>query len=405
MQKIGNELAVAVLVTGRVAKHGDRIEVSAELSSVSNSTELWGEQYSRNSSDLIALQQQIASDIAQKLRSQLTGSEKQKVTKQGTQNPEAYQLYLKGRYNWNKRTLADLNAAISYFNQALDKDPSYATAYSGLADAYGIMAVYGADPHEANPKAKAAALKALELDPTLARPHAVLGGIKFEDEWDFTGGEAEYRKALELDPNDATTYHWYSDDILRVGGREQEAIAAMERAHELDPLSLIIAAEVGNTYARSGQFNRGIEILKRVIGENPAFARAHDELSDAYWGRRMYPEAVAESKRAAELVGDKRLLDEASALEEGFRSGGWKAGLTKKIEVLKEQRKTGYISPYAIARLYADLGDKEHAFQWLNTAYQEHDSNLTMLKNDFAMDRLRSDPRFAEQVRKVGLPQ
>jgi tetratricopeptide (TPR) repeat protein len=194
------------LLTGRVVRRGDTILVSADLTHVQDNTEIWGEQYERKASDILSLQQQIAGDIAHELRSKLNGAEKQQVTKQGTQSPEAYQLYVKGRYYWNKRTNADLKTAISYFNQAIDKDPAYALAYSGIADAYGVLINYGSDPNDVTPKASAAAEKALELDPTLARPHAVLGYNKMLYDWDFSGGEAEFRRAFELDPSDASAH-------------------------------------------------------------------------------------------------------------------------------------------------------------------------------------------------------
>jgi len=223
-QKVGKELAVDALLTGRVVQHGDTIQVSAELTNVQDNTEIWGEQYERKSSDIISLQQQIAGDIAEKLRSKLSGTERQQVTKQGTQNPEAYQLYVKGRYYWNKRTNADIQTAISYFNQAIDKDPGYALAYAGMADAYAVLGNYGSDPNDVTPKSNAAAEKALELDPTLARPHAVLGTNKMTYSWDFSGGEAEFRKAFELDPSDATAHQWLSEALSYIGGRAQEAI-------------------------------------------------------------------------------------------------------------------------------------------------------------------------------------
>ena len=200
VQKVGNELGVSALVSGRVVPRGDSIEVSAELTDVRDNTEIWGQHYSGKSTEIISLQQQIAGDIAEKLRSKLSTSEKQQVTKQGTQNPEAYELYLKGRYYWNKRTVPELETAISYFNQAIAKDPGYALAYSGLADAYSVLPIYGGSPERKYPKSNAAARKALELDATLARPHAVLGGNEMEYDWDFAGGEAEYKKAFELDP-------------------------------------------------------------------------------------------------------------------------------------------------------------------------------------------------------------
>jgi TolB-like protein/predicted Ser/Thr protein kinase len=223
-QQVGKALTVDALLTGRVVQRGDTIQVNADLTNVRDNTEIWGEQYERKASDIISLQQQIAGDIADKLRSKLTGSEKQQVTKQGTQNPEAYQLYVKGRYYWGKRTNADIKTAISYFNQALEKDPSFALAYSALGDAYNTLSSYGGDPNESSPKAKAFAQKALELDPTLAHPHAVIGGVETEYYWQFAAGEAELKKAVELDPSDATAYQWLSEELGEVGGRSQEAI-------------------------------------------------------------------------------------------------------------------------------------------------------------------------------------
>jgi tetratricopeptide (TPR) repeat protein len=228
-------------VTGRVVPRADSIEVSAELTNVSDNTEIWGQHYSGKSAGIISLQEQIAGDIAEKLRSKLSVSEKQQVTKQGTQNADAYELYLKGHYHWNKRTPADMEAAISYFNQAIAKDPNYAGAYSGLADVYSSLPNYGGTPSESYPKSNAAARKALELDPSLAHPHAVLGSNEMEYDWDFAGGEAEFKKALELDPNDATAHQWYAEDIAMIGGREQGAFAEVNRAHQLDPLSTIIS--------------------------------------------------------------------------------------------------------------------------------------------------------------------
>jgi eukaryotic-like serine/threonine-protein kinase len=407
VQKVGNELAVDALLTGRVVERGDTIQVSADLTSVKDNTEIWGEQYERKTSDIIALQQQIAGDIADKLRSKLTGAEKQQVTKQGTQNPEAYQLYVKGRYYWNKRTNADIKTAISYFNQAIDKDPGYALAYSGIADAYTTLSSYGGDPNDVTPKAVAAAEKALELDPTLAHPHAVLGGNKQEYYWDFAGGEAEFRKALNLDPSDATAHQWLSEGLSEIGGRAQEAIEEGNRAHQLDPLSPIIGAQQAQAYAYNRQFDKAIEIYKKVIADNPTFGRGHSELSYSYWGEHKYPEVIQEWKTGAQLEGDKNYAEWAAAIDEGFRSGGWPGALRKGIEVDLAQRKAniGYVSAYQIAQLYADLGDKDHAFQWLSTAYQEHDTNMIAVRTDFLFDSLHSDPRYAELVRKVGFPQ
>jgi len=405
MPKVGNELGVSALVSGRVVPRGDSVEVSAELTDVRDNTEIWGQHYSGKTTDVISLQQQIAGDIAEKLRSKLSTSEKQQVTKQGTQNPEAYELFLKGRYSWNKRTVRDIEESISYFNQAIAKDPGYALAYSGLADAYGILPDYNGTPNENFPKSNAAARKALMLDATLARPHAILGYSEMEYDWDFTGGEAEFKKALELDPNDATAHQWYAEHIGSIGGREQEALAEANRAHQLDPLSPIISCVVGKVHYYARQYDEAIVICKKAANENPTFARPHFRLAYSYWAKRMYPQVIEEWKAFAQLSDDRNESGFASDLEQGFRSAGWKGALTKGIEARQAQRKTGYSSALRIAELYADLGDKDQAFRWLNTAYRERDPYLLGLKTNFLFDPIRSDPRFTELVRKVGLPQ
>jgi eukaryotic-like serine/threonine-protein kinase len=404
-QKAGNELGVSALVMGRVIPRGDTIEVSAELTDVRDNTAIWGQHYSGKSADIISLQEQIAGDIAEKLRSKLSASEKQRVTKQGTQNPEAYELYLKGRYSWNKRTPSDVATSVSFFNQAISKDPGYALAYSGLADAYLLDASYVDSPREDILKANAAASKALELDATLAQPHAVLGRSESRHNWDFVRGEAEYKKAFELDPNDATAHQWYADDLSLIGGREHEALAEINRAHQLDPLSLIISADVCLVHLRARRFDEAIAVCKKVADEDPTFAFTHLYLSYAYWGNRMYPQVIEESKIYAQLIDSRPGAEIASAMEQGFLSSGWKGALAKAIDFRLARLKAGHGSPYRIAALYADFGDKEQAFRWLDLAYQQRDWQLEGLNTDFYLDSLRSDPRFAELVRKVGLPQ
>jgi serine/threonine protein kinase/Flp pilus assembly protein TadD len=404
-QTVGKELGVSALVSGRVTPHGDNVEVRAELTDVRDNTELWGQHYSGKSTEIILLEQQMAGDLAAKLRSGMSSTEKQLVTKQGTQNPEAYELYLKGRYAWSKRTAADLEAAISFFNQALVKDPGYALAYSGLADVYTVYPIYGGKSSEVIPKSNAAARKALELDPTLAHPRAVLGANYMEFDWDFAGGEAEYKKALELDPNDASAHQWYGQDIGWIGGREQEAMAEMNRAHQLDPLSSIITESMGLTQIAGRSFDDAISTCQKVASENPAFAQAHYCLAFAYWGKGVYAKAVEEYKILGELDGNPKDAEFASALEQGFHSGGWKGALSKGIEVRQAQRKASYWSAYDIAYLYAGLGEKDEAFRWLNAAYEDRDYQVESLKTDFRLDPVRSDPRLGELVRKVGLPQ
>jgi eukaryotic-like serine/threonine-protein kinase len=407
VQQIGKDLTVDALLTGRVVQHGDTVQVNAELTNVNDNTEIWGGQYERKAADVISLQEQIAGDIADKLRSKLSGAEKQQVNKQGTQDPEAYQLYVKGRFYWNKRTNADIKTAISLFNQALEKDPGYAMAYSAIGDAYNTLSSYGGDPNDVVPKAAAAAKKALELDPALAHPHAVLGGLMMEYNWDFAGGEAEFRKAIELDPSDATAHQWLSEGLSEIGGRAQDAIDEGTRAHQLDPLSPIIAAQAAYAYAFARQYDKAIDLFKKLIADNPNFGRAHSELAYTYWAAHKYSEAIQEWKTGSQFEGDKKYIEYANAVALAFRSGGWAAAERKGIEVSLAQRKEpgSYVSPYQIAGYYADLGDKDHAFQWLNTAYQEHDTLIIGIRADFTMDSLRSDPRYAELVHKIGFPQ
>jgi len=405
VQTVGSNLGVSVVVSGRVMPQGDTIEISAELTDVRDNTEIWGHRYTGKSADIISLQQQIAGDIAGKLRSTLSSADKQQVTNQGTRDAKAYSLYLKGRYAWNKRTRAALETAISYFNQAIAEDPEYALAYSGLADAYSVLPFFWGNPNEDSPKSNAAARRALELDPTLAHPHAVLGSNEMGYDWDFAGGEAEFKKAIELDPNDATAHQWYAENLGTIGGREQEALAEINRAHQLDPLSPIITRVIGSIRVSARQYDEAISVCKELENENPTFPVGHDCLGFAYWGKRMYPQVVEECEAYAKLSGDPNDSEFAAALEQGFRSAGWRGALTQAIETLQTRRKTRYYSPLMIARFYADLGEKDQAFQWLDIAYQEHDWLLMGLNTYFQLDPLRSDPRFTELVRKVGLPQ
>jgi tetratricopeptide (TPR) repeat protein len=263
---------------------------------------------------------------------------------------------------------------------------------------------YGGSPSENYPKSNAAARKALELDATLARPHAVLGSNEIEFDWDFAAGEAEYKKAFELDPSDGTAHHWYADDIARMGGREQEALAEANRAHQLDPMSATDSTEIGDVHNFARQYDEAIAACKKVVNENPTFAPAHGCLETACRGKHMYPQSIEEAKAYAQLSGDETLSEFASAMEQGFRSGGWKGANTKAIETLQARRKNSYVSAYVIATLYAEVGDKDQALRWLNTSYQEHEWWLIGLKTESKFDPLRSDPRFADLVRKVGLP-
>jgi TolB-like protein len=404
VQEAGNELGVAEVVSGRVTVQADNIEVSAELTNVRDNTEIWGKRYAGKATGLIQLQREIAGDIAEKLRSTLSSADKQLVTRQGTENVEAYTLYLKGRYGWNRRDRASLKAAIPYFDQAIALDPEYALAYSARADVYSVLPYFGDSPAEDFPKASIAAREALRLDPTLGHPHAILGSIEMAYDWDFAGGEAEFRKAFAIDPNDATAHQWFAECLGMIGGREQEALKEIDLAHALDPTSLVIPRVKGSVYVAARRFDDAIAVCQQLLDENPTYALAHDCLGYAYWGKRMYPQVIEQWKMYGETSGNRDDTELGDAMERGFRSGGWRGALAEGIQVRLRQRQVGYMSPYLIARFYADLGDKEKALQWLNTGYSEHDFLLRELNTAFELDSLRSDPRFSELVRKVGLP-
>ena len=405
VQKIGKELTVDAIVTGRVVQHGDTVQVSAELTSVSDSTELWGAQYERKTNDVIALQQQIASDLVGKLRAKLSGSEKQQATKQGTNDPEAYQLYVKGRYLWNRRTMADLLKSIEVLKQAIDRDPNYAQAYSALSDTYSVMPNYGGDPSNYD-KADAAARKALELDSTLAHPHFVLGSDQMEYRWQFKEGMEEYVKGFALDPNDPSAHQWYAEDLARIGGRVQESIDEAVKARQLDPLSPIISYSEAEANYYGHRYEKAIEICDRVIAENPTFAEVHTGKGAALFALKRYPEAIQEAKTAAKMKNDPFLIETSEALDSGYKSGGLPGARRKYLEVLLATwaNKKAYVSGVAIAIAYAEIGDKEKAFQWLETAFKNRDFQLEELRTNPSLESLQSDPRFADLVKRVGLP-
>ena len=406
VHRIGNDLGVSALVTGRVAPRGDKIDVSAELINVRDNTEIWGQHYSHRIVDIMSLQQEIAGDLALKIRSRLSHPERRQIVKSSTRNPEAYELYLKGRYYWNKRqTASDIKASISYFNQAIATDTSYAMAYSGLADAYSVLSTYGGSSAENYPKSNAAARRALELDSSLAHPHAILAANKFEYDWDFAGGEAEYKKAFALDPNDATAQRWYAQDLSWMGGRDKEAIAAASRAVELDPLSPNTLVTLGAVYISARRYDDAVANCRKLAGASPTFAGARLCLAHAYWAKGRYQKALDEFIAYGQLCGDQNERDFVSAMEQGYRAAGWKAALRKSLETRLARRKDGYSSPYELAVLYASLGGIEEAFKWLDTAYQERDLGLLSLHTDFLLDPLRSDPRLSKLASKVGLPE
>ena len=402
-QTVGRELGVRALLTGRIVQRGDRLIVSAELVDVENNRRLWGGQYDRRPSDILAVQSEISREISEQLRSRLTNEEEKRLTKHYTENTEAYEDYLKGRYYWNKRTGDDLKKAIDYFNQAIAKDPAYALAYAGLADCYIVIPNYSnVSTQEASVKGKEAAQKALQIDDSLAEAHTSLGGIKSDFEWDFGGAETEFKRAVTLNPNYATAHHWYAQ-FLSPQGRHDEAIAEIKRAQTLDPLSLIINAVVGDTYIKARQYDAAIEQLRKTIEMDKNFSLAYRYLGNAYLEKGMYNEALAALRTADSVAG--QTAERADSLQHAYTTGGAEGLWRKQLEMLKANAEKGALQDYAVASVYARLGDKEQALNWLEKALHSRDPYIVYLKIDPPFDNLRSDPRVVDLMRRVGLPQ
>ncbi|MDQ3820496.1 MAG: tetratricopeptide repeat protein, partial [Acidobacteriota bacterium] len=308
------ELQVRAVLTGRVLQHGDDLTVSAELIDARDNRLLWGERYERKMTDLNSVQQEIARVVSEKLRQRLTGDEQRQLASHDTANSEAYQFYLRGRYYWNKRTPDGLRKAIGYFQQAVDRDPTYALAYAGLGDSYCLLPNYGGNPpSESMPQAKAAARKALEIDDHLAEGHASLGQILFYD-WDFAGGERELRRAIELNPNYASAHQWLGE-LLSALGRHDEAIVEVRRALELDPLSIIINRVLGDIYYSARRYDEAIEQLRKTVEMDPNFPTARASLADAYGAKGIYGEAVKEYAKFEELVSGDNKQSAAAMLD------------------------------------------------------------------------------------------
>src|SRR3989441_7325309 len=402
--KVGQELGVSAVLSGRIVQRGDNLTISAELVDVRYNKLLWGEQYERKMSELLATQREIAREIVEKLKLKVSGEEKG-FAKHYTENNEAYQLYLKGRFYWNKRTAEGMQKSLEYFQQAIERDPTFALAYSGLADTYDLLGAPDAggtvSPNEAMPKAKAAALKAIEIDASLAEPHVSLAHVKYYYDRDWAGAELEFKRAIELNPNYPQAHHWYALYLVWTG-RTNEGLAEIRRAQELDPLSLPINMTVGWLLCDANRTDEGIDQLRKTLEMDPAFVAAHIRLGYCYERKGAYDGAIAEYKRIFDL-GAKSLG--IAGLGRAYAMAGKRNEAQKALAELQEISKHRYVSRGEIALIYAALGDKDQAFAWLNKAMDEHDLITARLKVDQRFDNLRSDPRFAEMAKRVGLPQ
>ena len=405
VQKAAGELQVSAVVTGRVTQHGDSLLVSAELTDTRRNRALWSEQYDRKLSDALSVQREISAEIAARLRERLTVEQKSQLAKGGTNDPEAYQLYLKGRYHWDKRTPGALEKSKGYFQQAIQQDPSYALAFVGLAEYYLVVVDYTPIPRsETAPNVKINATKALAIDDTLSEAHAVLAG-SYDMEWAWTEAEREFQRALELDSSNSRTHELYSFHLWTVGNDEQ-ALLHLRRAVELDPLNLNALDNLAMQYIFSKRFDQAIEESKKVVEIDPAFASVHSRLSDAYFFTGKYELWLEEWEKAARLNYDPDELAPVEAAKREYPKSGYRGALKRAVAVEEEQSKRIYVDPAWIAGHHALLGEKDQAFAWLEKAYAEKSGVLTdMLKIHIYFDSLRSDPRYADLLKRMGLPQ
>jgi TolB-like protein/Tfp pilus assembly protein PilF/predicted Ser/Thr protein kinase len=397
---VGQALGVRAVLKGRVMQRGDDLEISAELVDARDDSHIWGQQYTRKASDIFALQGELAKEMTSMLRMRLTGEDEKQLMKTYTANPEAYQDYLKGRYWWNKTTKEGFNRAIEYFQQAIAKDPHYALAYTGLADCYGSLAGFDIVPaKDAYPKAKEAALKALEIDDTLAEAHASLAWVKSAFDWDWSGGDREFQRAIELNPGYVTARR-RRGLTLAVTGRFEEAIAENKRAVELDPLSLINNWALGDTLYKARQYDQAIEQELRTLEIDPNFIPALDTLSLAYLQKSMFKEGQAELEKALVIAPGNTVS--LSALGYAYAVGGRRADAQKVLDRWNELSKHEYVPDLGLALIYVGLGEKEKALEWLKKAVEGREVSPLITAPPFR-DLLRSDPTFADLMRRMNL--
>ena len=403
LPQIAHELNVDAVVEGTVLRSGDQVRITAQLIDASTDKHLWSQSYEGDLRDTLALQNSVARAIADQIRINLTPLEQAALKSVKVVNPEAYEDYLKGRYFWNKRTADSLKVAQAYFNQAIEEDPKYARAYSGLADTYALLGDWQyavMPPTEAFPKAKTAVLKALELDSSLGEAHNSLAFILDGFDWDFDSAGKEFLRAIELNPGYATAHHWYAWHLSLLG-RYDEAIAEMKKAENLDPLSLIINADLAELLVIAHAYDESIQQSRKTIEMDPNFALAHNQLAQAYLQKHMSDEAVAELQKAVHLSGGSPIC--IANLARAYVASGKRSEAVKLLGELRKRSNPGYSNASEISMIYASLGDTNEAINWLERGYEERFNPGVLLRPGF--DPLRSDSQFQSLVHRVGLPQ
>jgi len=410
-QVVAKELGVDSVMTGRITQRGDNLTISVNLVDTRNGKSLWGEQYERKLSELLTTQREIVAEIVGKLQLKLSGESQQKLAKKFTVSDEAYQLYLQGRFHWNKRNIPELQKAVVFFKQAIEKDPDYAFAYSGLADTYSQFATYGYfRPKDYFPQAKQAALKSLELDPNLAEAHTSLAQIIIHFDYDFAGAERSYKRAIELDPNYATAHQWYAE-LLSWSGRYDEAIREITKAIELDPFSLAINISICAQLQRAGRFDEALLQNKKFNELFPDEAGLHRRNGAVYEAQGKYDQAVEEYLLSVKASRDFK-SEKITKLKEAYEKGGWEGYRRMRREIRIEELNAqqakdpnGYVRAMDYAFAYAWGKDKDKTIEYLNKAYDERERQLLLLKVNKIWDFVRDDPRFKELVKRVGIPE
>jgi TolB-like protein/Flp pilus assembly protein TadD len=402
LPQIARELNVDAVIEGTVLRSGDQVRITAQLIEASTDKHLWSQSYEGELRDTLALQNRVANAIADQIRISLTPREQAALKNVKAVNPEAYESYLKGRYFWNKRTADGLKVALAYFTQAIEEDPKYAQAYSGLADTYALLGDWQyavMTPKEALPKAKAAALKALELDSALGEAHTSLAVCLDGFDWDFDTAEKEFQRAIELNPGYATAHHWYAWHLSHIG-RNKEAIAEMRKAEDLDPLSLIIKTELAELLVLAHSYDESIRQSRKTIEMDPNFALAHNQLGQAYFQKQMYEPAIAELEKSVQLSGGSPAC--IANLARAYAASGRRSEAEMLLSDLKKRSSPSASLASQIAIVYAALGDRDQAMNWLEKGYEERFNPGVLLRP--GLDPLRSDPRFQNLLHRVGLP-
>jgi TolB-like protein/Tfp pilus assembly protein PilF len=404
LPQIAQQLGVANILEGSVQRVAGQVHVNVQLIKASTDAHLWAEAYDRKLTDIFAAEADIATTIAETLQAKLTGVEKNAIAKPPTANPEAYELYLKGLFFWNKRTGADLRTPIEYFNQALGKDPSYALAYVGLADSYSLLNFYGgtASPADSFPQAKAAAKKALAFDDTSAEAHTSFAFVLESYDFDLEQSVKEFERAIQLNPNYATAHHWIANGVLPALGQFDRSIAEGKRAVELDPLSLIINANLGEDYFYARRYDEAIAQFRKTIEMDPRFYYAQWCLGQVWQLKGQLNEAINQYRKAVELNDDPYVL---ALLGQAYARRGQRDEAQKILARLNEEAKSRYVHAYSFALMYLGLGDKERAIYEMERAYRERaDGDVFLIKVDPMLDDLRGNPRFEALVQKVFAP-